>query len=209
MNKLKRYFDLFKFRKKWKNYNSHNYTYAVNTFDIDKVSVGKYTYGPIEVYSDDMSVNLSIGSFCSIGKETIFILGEEHHTDTISTYPFRVKISHKSKFEAYSKGNILVGNDVWFGQRVTVLSGVKIGQGSVIAAGAVVTKDVPPYAVVGGVPAKIIKYRFSDEIIEKLLKIDFNKINETNINQIESELYMPVNETNIDEILKSIEKKIN
>ncbi len=209
MNKLKRYFNLFKFRKKWKKYNNHNYTYAVNEFNIDKVLVGKYTYGPIEVYSDDLSVDLSIGSFCSIGKETIFLLGEEHHTDIISTYPFRVKMIHKSKYEAYSKGNIVVGDDVWFGQKVTVLSGVKIGQGAVIATGAVVTKDVPPYAVVAGIPAKIIKYRFSNEIIEKLLKIDFNKITYMNINEIENELYMPINETNVDEILKSINKKID
>ena len=206
MNKLKRYFSLFKFRKKWKEYNPHNYTYAVNTFDINNVSVGRYTYGPIEVYNDDLSVNLSIGSFCSIGKETIFLLCEEHRMNTISTYPFRVKILHKSKFEANSKGNILVEDDVWFGQRVTVLSGVKIGQGSVIAAGAVVTKDVPPYAIVAGIPAKVIKYRFDNEIIEKLLKVDFNKMNEKNIHQFESELYTPISKTNIDEILKSIRK---
>lgn len=77
--------------------------------------------------------------------------------------------------EAISKGDIIV-DDVWFGGDATIMSGVHIGKGAVIAAGAVVTKDVPPYAIVGGVPAKIIKYRFNENVIKKIIKIDFNKL---------------------------------
>ena len=75
--------------------------------------------------------------------------------------------------DAESKGDTIVGNDVWFGRECMILPGIKIGDGAVIAARAVVVQDVPPYAVVGGNPAKIIKYRFSEEIIEELLKIQW------------------------------------
>lgn len=79
--------------------------------------------------------------------------------------------------EAISKGDIIVKDDVWIGRNALIMSGVNIGQGAVIAAGAVVTKDVPPYAIVGGVPAKVIRYRFEEEIINELVNVDFDKFN--------------------------------
>jgi serine acetyltransferase len=94
--------------------------------------------------------------------------------------------------EAFSKGNIVIDDDVWIGYGVTILSGVHIGQGAVVAAGAVVTKDVPPYAIVGGVPAKIIKYRFSPEIIEELMKIDYSKLEEDDIKNHIDDLYSEI-----------------
>ena len=78
--------------------------------------------------------------------------------------------------EAFSKGDITLGDDVWVGANVTICSGVTIGQGAVIAAGAVVTKDVEPYTIVGGVPARIIRYRFSQEIIKRLLTVDLERL---------------------------------
>lgn len=92
-----------------------------------------------------------------------------------------------------SKGDIVVGDDVWFGCNVTVLSGVTIGQGAVIAAGTVVTKNIPPYAIAGGVPAKILKYRFSQEIINYLLKLDFNNLTTEFIKENEDFLYQEIN----------------
>lgn len=91
--------------------------------------------------------------------------------------------------EEFSKGNIEADDDVWIGYGATIMSGVHIGQGAVVAAGAVVTKDVPPYAIVGGVPAKVIKYRFSEIMIEELLKIDFSKLTEEAIKSHIDELY--------------------
>jgi virginiamycin A acetyltransferase len=97
---------------------------------------------------------------------------------SFTTYPFWHIFSQKETMmpwlvDAESKGDTIVGNDVWFGRECMILPGIKIGDGAVIAAGAVVVQDVPPYAVVGGNPAKIIKYRFSEEIIEELLKIQW------------------------------------
>ena len=91
--------------------------------------------------------------------------------------------------EGIGKGDIIVEDDVWIGCRVTVLSGVHIGQGAVVAAGALVTKDVPPYAIVGGVPAKVIKYRFEPEMIEELLKIDYSRVDRSMIQAHADELY--------------------
>ena len=93
------------------------------------------------------------------------------------------------KAEANSKGDIIIDDDVWIGYRAIVLSGVHVGQGAVIAAGAVVTKDVPPYAIVGGNPAKVINYRFDEDMIDKLLEFDYTGIDEKLISQHIDELY--------------------
>ena len=94
----------------------------------------------------------------------------------ISTYPFKVKLLETETMEAFGKGDIVVDDDVWTGYGCFIMSGVHIHQGAVIAAGSVVAKDVPPYVIVGGVPAKIIKYRFEEDVIRELLKIDYNKL---------------------------------
>ena len=99
---------------------------------------------------------------------------------------------------------IHIEKNVWLGANVTVLPGVTIGEGSIIAAGAVVTKDVPPYAIVGGVPAKVIKYRFPSDIIDELLKIDYNKMTEDMIKEHINELY---NELESIEQLEWVPKK--
>ena len=91
--------------------------------------------------------------------------------------------------EAMSKGDITVDNDVWIGYGATIMSGVHIGQGAIVAAGAVVTKDVLPYAIVGGVPAKVIKYRFEPELIKELLKIDYSKLTKEKVEKHIDDLY--------------------
>ena len=93
------------------------------------------------------------------------------------------------KQEGVSKGNIIVDDDVWIGFRSTILSGVHIGQGAIVAAGSVVTKDVPPYAIVGGVPAKVIKYRFSPEMITELLRVDYSQLTEELVKEHIEDLY--------------------
>lgn len=176
------------YRKKWRKANGHNRTSPMNVFPMDLVSVGKKTYGNLYVLAFNRDSKLEIGHFCSIAPGVTFILSADHPTDKVSTYPFKVKIMGEA-LEGTSKGDIIVGDDVWIGYGATIMSGVKIGQGAVIAAGAVVTKDVPPYAIVGGVPAKILKYRFSEEQISELVKIDYSRLEDSEIASHIDELY--------------------
>lgn len=181
-------------KKKWRRLNKHNFTtYEFGNGDLNKIHIGKYTYGPICVWSTDPNYEIYIGSFCSIGNGVKFLLSMEHPCNKISTYPFKARILNNG-IDAISKGNIVVDDDVWFGQNAIILSGVHIGQGAVIAAGAVVTHDVPPYAIAGGVPAKVIKYRFDEKLINELLKINYDKLTKDQINVHINELYEPLND---------------
>ncbi len=118
---------------------------------------------------------LIIGNYCSIGSGAIFMMAgnQGHRTDWISTFPFhfQANIFKKSKNPYKKLGNTIVGHDVWIGSEAMIMAGVTIGSGAVIASRAVVTKNVEPYAVIGGNPAKLIKYRFSDDKIKKLLTL--------------------------------------
>lgn len=174
------YLKLYKQRKKWKKTNKHNNTYLINAYDMSLITVGRYTYGPIDVEMASRNYVLKIGSFCSIAEKVKFILSADHCMDCISTFPFKSKVIGNT-LEGVSKGNIVIKDDVWIGYGSIILSGVTIGQGAVIAAGTIVTKDVPPYAVVGGNPAHIIKYRFDTKIIKQLQKIDYNKLTKESI----------------------------
>jgi len=145
--------------------------------DNGVLSVGKHTYGLENLIIDEYKgseAKIHIGKYCSLSKNIRIITGGIHPVDRISTFPFRAKFNLNGKFKngmPYSKGDIFIGNDVWIGTGVTILSGVTIGDGAVIATNSTVTKNIPPYAVAGGVPCKIIRNRFENEIIEKLLKI--------------------------------------
>ena len=136
--------------------------------------VGRWTYGMPTVRSWGEGTNLTIGKFCAIADDVTVFLGGNHRTDWISTYPFSVlwpEVAGHIKGHPATRGDVVIGNDVWIGTGVFILSGVKIGDGAVLGAKSVVAKDVPPYAIVCGNPAKIIKYRFDKESIQKLLAI--------------------------------------
>lgn len=180
---------LLKTKYTWKKRNRHNQTRIENVTDLDCISVGNYTYGPLKVLNSTGRNKLRIGHYCSIAEDVTFIVASDHPTDTISTFPFEVMCLGLETSEAVSKGDILVEDDVWIGHGSTILSGVHIGQGAVVAAGSVVTKDVPPYAIVGGVPAKVIKYRFGSEMIEELLKVDYGKLDKDMVAGHIDELY--------------------
>jgi len=123
---------------------------------------------------------LIIGKFCSIACGAKFLFNSANHTlSSLSTYPFPLffeewNLEKKDVTKSWNnKGNIIIGNDVWIGYEAVILAGVTIGDGAIIGTRAVVTKDVPPYTIVGGIPAKPIKKRFSEEIISKLLDIQW------------------------------------
>lgn len=175
-------------KKLWRKQNSHNRTRMLKVFNRELVSVGKYTYGGLRILNYDNKSNLRIGNFCSIAPNVVFLVSADHRMECVSTFPFLSNFTNQN-YEAPSKGDIIVDDDVWVGYGSTIMSGVHIGQGAVIAAGAVVTKDVPPYAIVGGIPAKIIKYRFSLDMINELLKVDYSKLTDEMVKENIEVLY--------------------
>lgn len=141
--------------------------------DNGLVTVGPYTYGLPNVLYWNYETKLTIGKYCSIAEGATFLLGGEHRSDWVTTYPFgaftdKWPDAERFKEHAATKGDISVGNDVWIGHGATILSGVSIGDGAIVGAGSVVTKDVEAFSIVAGNPAKFIKYRFNNEIRERL-----------------------------------------
>lgn len=136
------------------------------------VVVGRHTYGvPIVYVYPECESKLIIGSFSSIATGITILLGGNHPADWVSTFPFRARLNLPGAYKdgmPYSNGDIVIGSDVWVGLNATILSGVTIGDGAVVASGSLVSKDVPPYAIVGGVPAKVLGYRFDSDIIQQL-----------------------------------------
>jgi acetyltransferase-like isoleucine patch superfamily enzyme len=132
-----------------------------------RFAVGRGTYGKPEVRHWGEPASLTVGSFCSIAKGVKIFLGGNHRTDWITTYPFSVFRDSAKAIPGHpaTNGSVFIGHDVWIATDATILSGVRIGNGAVIGACALVTRDVPAYGIVAGNPAKLIRYRFTPEEI--------------------------------------------
>jgi len=149
--------------------------------------IGEFSYGHPHLLHWGEKANLQIGKFCSIAENVKIYLGGNHRIDWVTTYPFNMvnnQFPDAASITGHpaTKGDVVIGNDVWIANDVSILSGVVIGNGAVIAAGAVVTKNIGDYEIWAGNPAKFVRKRFSDEHIDKLLKIrwwdwDTGKIN--------------------------------
>lgn len=145
------------------------------------ISIGKYSYSVNQVKvgyvpAKDKLYSIKIGNFTQISGNLTIIISKAHTLNSVSNSMNNLFLDRRGRdlYEKYHKeayGNVEIGSDVWMGEGVTIIGGVKIGDGAVIGAKAVVTKNVPPYAVVAGVPAKVKKYRFSRKIIKQLLRI--------------------------------------
>jgi acetyltransferase-like isoleucine patch superfamily enzyme len=139
------------------------------------ILVGFGTYGAenLILHSWDQTTKIKIANFCSIADNVQVYLGGNHNTKLISTYPFGTgnELIGPRSGHPLSNGDINIGNDVWIGSHASIMSGVTIGDGAVIAAHSHVVKDVSPYEIVGGNPAQHIRFRFSPNIIEKLIQV--------------------------------------
>ena len=170
------------------NENIKQVCYIKNVITRPNIEVGDYTYyddinGPehfqdhVTHHYDFIGDKLIIGKFCAIGRGIEFIMnGANHRMGSVTTYPFNI-MGHG--WEAFAprleelplKGDTVVGNDVWIGQNVTVMPGIHIGDGAIIAANSVVTRDIPPYCVAGGNPCQVLRPRFDRELTEYLLEL--------------------------------------
>ena len=186
--------------------NYKNLCFLKNYINNPNIEIGDYTYYDdfedvsnfeknVKYHFDFIGDRLIIGKFCMIASDATFIMnGGNHLTEATTAYPFAIfggDWQHAMNGKSYpSKGDTEIGNDVWIGQDTTIMPGVQIGDGAIIATKAVVTKDVEPYTIVGGNPAKPIKKRFSEATISKLLQLkwwdwDIEKINK-NIEKLTS-----------------------
>ncbi len=177
--------------KLYPNENIKTVCYIANLPKRPNVEIGDFTYysdnhnspenfyDHIQHHYDFLGDRLVIGKFCAIAEGVTFIMnGANHRMDGITTYPFNIFGGGWEKVtptlnQLPFKGDTVIGNDVWIGQNVTIMPGVKIGSGAIIAANSNVTKNVEPYTIVGGNPAKVIKKRFNDEVVDLLLKLEW------------------------------------
>jgi len=139
------------------------------------VEIGRHTYGydAGTFVRPTATAPISIGSFCSIGPNVLIFGQADHPLELASTFPFRSKAWNTGgpNRDAVTRGAVTIGNDVWLAARAMVLSGVSIGHGAVVGAGAVVARDLPPYAIAVGNPAEVVRHRFAPEIVAALLEI--------------------------------------
>lgn len=169
------------------------------------MKIGKGTYGHENISIDkspEINYDLYIGNFCSIGSNLNVYLGGHHNYKWMTTYPFGLKYEHLTSINGagcvYHNGDVIIENDVWIGINCTIMSGVTISNGAVIAANSHVVKNVEPYSIVGGNPAAHIKYRFNKNIIDKLLEIRWWDLDDDKLNKL-----LPILcSHNYDELLK-------
>ena len=165
----------------------HTLCFLNRLIDHPQIAIGDFTYyhdfenvsrfeQNVKYLFEHSGDQLIIGKFCMIASDVTFIMnGANHLTEAVSAYPFSIfggDWTDAMKGKEYPiKGDLTIGNDVWIGYGATIMAGVHIGDGAIIGTRAVVTRDVPPYTIVGGNPATVIRTRFSEEIIQKLLRI--------------------------------------
>ena len=166
-------------------------------------NIGEYTYGAPNIFWWGENVGITIGKYCSISSDVSILLGGNHRTDWVTTFPFSSLDPFAAGMSGHpaTNGDVYIGNDVWLGSSSSIMSGVTVGDGACVGHKAVVTKDVPPYAIVAGNPARVVRLRFTAEQIERLLKIKWWDWPHANIRR----LFDYMLSQNIDEFLNAAE----
>jgi virginiamycin A acetyltransferase len=192
----------------WRKRNIHNYTTIAFVEDISKIKVGIGTYGILNVYTySDQEEFLDIGNYVSIASGVTFILGGNHQIDTFSSYPIQSYfIGPFHPMDSQTKGTIVIEDEVWIGANATILSGVTVGMGAIIAAGSLVVNNVPAFAIVAGNPAKIIKWRISEELIPLRKSIKLSEIALQKVKDNIDLFYKPLDK---DTLLKILDLRSN
>jgi acetyltransferase-like isoleucine patch superfamily enzyme len=210
-NNIKKFFKIFKKKKIYKNYFLRDN--LKKEIKANLAEIGKWSYGNPTVYRWDWKSKIIIGNFCSLGPDINFYVGADHRSDWVSTSPLPAsqfsetfKKANLIKNFSTSKGDIVIGHDVWIGGRSTILSGVKIGTGAIIAAGSIVVNDVMPYTISGGNPNREIKKRFEEEIIKKLLHTEWWLMEDKQIDEL-SKYLLSSDFENFFSFVKRIKKK--
>lgn len=165
-------------------------------------SWGIKSYGEPEIICFDGISRLVVGDYTSIANKVSILLGSNHKLGLVTTFPRSLVNPSIPEHETNEQGDVVIGSDVWIGYRVTIIGPVTIGHGAIVGAGALVVGHVPPYAVVGGVPARVIKYRFPQDEIDLLLSNPWWKKTEEDIRKIENLLYS----NNVKEFIKSLKE---
>ncbi len=159
--------------KKWLKKNKSNSLFTRDIIKKDNIVIGAYSYGTPQIHRWSKEYGVTIGKFCSIADDVHLLVDGNHRNDWVSTYPFGRMLEGfpKNSNHPIGKGDIKIGHDVWIARGAVILSGVRIGNGAVIAAGALVVKNVADYEVVGGNPAQSLSFRFLQPQIDALLQI--------------------------------------
>lgn len=189
----------FLLRKQWKEKFQQKVTFPIYfsrpiyEIKLQKLGTGSYCANMIDAHHVSKNTEISIGSYTSIGQNLKLISSGGHSYNSISTYPFFAE-------RVYEMGDITIGNDVWIGDDVTIMGGVNIPDGCVIGAGSIVTQDLESFGIYAGVPARFIKFRFTQEVRDALSEIQWWNLNEEVVKAIDELL----NSSPTDEILKML-----
>ncbi len=176
--------------------------FLMTSLNSSEIEIGRGTAKP-NVNDWGEGTKLKIGNFCSLASDAWFLMGGEHRTDWVTTYALFYDLLTPAGFKfSKTKGDIIIGNDVWIGSGACILSGVTVGDGAVIGARSLVAKDVPAYAIAAGNPARVIKYRFDQATIETLLKIQWWNWSDEDIMKAGNLLLSP----NIEQFIEYCEK---
>lgn len=201
------------FIRQWRKENKHNQTIPNSIFPSEVVKIGRNTYGFLNISFRHIlktGCQLRIGSYVSIADNVTFHLTENHQTRTFTTFPIKSFLNNEQDAsDALSKGETIIEDEVWIGYGVSILSGVKIGKGAIIATGAVVVSDIPAYTLAGGVPAKVIRNRFSFEITQRLLNLHLVNLDSKTLKDNIELFYQPIELNGVLDSIESLFKESN